>query len=70
MVYFKTKNPNLGKFWEDLEWERLVNSMSFWNILWPLGIFYGHLVIYIVAICYVFHRFGTLCQETSGNPDF
>jgi hypothetical protein len=36
MVYFKTKNPNLGKFWRALDWKMLI-------YLWPLEIFYGHL---------------------------
>jgi hypothetical protein len=37
MVYFKTKNPNLGKFWRVLEWERLVYTMAIWYILWAFG---------------------------------
>jgi hypothetical protein len=45
MVFFKTKNPNLGKFWRALEWKKLVNYMAIWNILRPFGIFDGHLVI-------------------------
>jgi hypothetical protein len=43
MVYFRTKNPNLGKFWRTLEWKMLVYFMVFWNILRTLGIFYAHL---------------------------
>jgi hypothetical protein len=45
MVCFRTKNPNLGKFWRALEWKS-------WYVLWPFGkyhshfvYFYGHLVI-------------------------
>jgi hypothetical protein len=34
--------------------------MAIWYILWPFGIFYGHLVF--------FPRFGFLYQEKSGNP--
>jgi hypothetical protein len=45
MAYFQTKNPNLGKFWRDLQW----NILAF---LWPFGIFYGHLV-YFVAVGYI-----------------
>jgi hypothetical protein len=37
------------------------------SISWPFGIFCGHLV-YLVAIWYIFPRFGMLYQETSGNP--
>jgi hypothetical protein len=33
MVYFQTKNPNLGKFWEDLA-------------IKDVGLFYGHLVYF------------------------
>jgi hypothetical protein len=41
-----------------------------WYFLWPFGIcilrpfgtFYGHFVI-LVAIWYIFPRFGILCQE-------
>jgi hypothetical protein len=57
MVYFQTKNPNAGKFWRALEWKRLVYSIVIWNILWPLGIFYGHLV-YFMAIWYILWPFG------------
>jgi hypothetical protein len=32
MVYFQTKNPNLGKFWRALEWKLLVYFMVIWNI--------------------------------------
>jgi hypothetical protein len=37
MVYFQTKNPNLGKCWRVLQWNTYI------------GIFYGHLV-YFTAI--------------------
>jgi hypothetical protein len=53
MVYFPTKNPNLGKFWRALEWKMLVYFMTICNIyshlvlvmavwysLWSLGIFF------------------------------
>jgi hypothetical protein len=29
MVYFKTKNPNLGIFWSALEWKMLVYFTAF-----------------------------------------
>jgi hypothetical protein len=38
MLYFQSKNPNLGKFWRALEWKWLVYSLAIWNI------YYGHLV--------------------------
>jgi hypothetical protein len=68
MVYFQTQNPNLDKFWKTLEnVENVGIFMPIWNMLWPFGIYYGHLVYYVV-IWYIFHRFGTLCQGKSGNP--
>jgi hypothetical protein len=30
MVYFQTKNPNLGTFWRALEWKMLVYFMAIW----------------------------------------
>jgi hypothetical protein len=41
MVYFRTENPNLGKFWTALEWRMLVY------------LFNGHLE-YFTAICYMY----------------
>jgi hypothetical protein len=45
MIYFQTKNSNLGKFWTAFEWKRLVCYLDIWNIhitaiwymLWPLA---------------------------------
>jgi hypothetical protein len=45
MVYFQTKNPNLGKFWRALEWKMLVYSIVIWYTLQQYGILYGHLVM-------------------------
>jgi hypothetical protein len=44
MVCFRTKNPNLGKFWRVLRWKMLVYFMDTWSILRSFDIFYGHLV--------------------------
>jgi hypothetical protein len=59
MVYFQTKNPNLGKFWRLMQWNMLVYFMSIWYILrqigrflWPMGRFSGILVY--------FFRFGNV----------
>jgi hypothetical protein len=54
--------------------------MAIWDTLWPFGIFCGHL-LYIMVICYIlwpfgnlvaiwyiFPRFGILNKEESGNP--
>jgi hypothetical protein len=71
MVYFQTKNPNLGKFWGVLEWKMLVYFME----SWPRYIVYGQLVYafyahlaYFMVIWYIFPQFGILYQEKSGNP--
>jgi hypothetical protein len=53
IVYFQTKNPNLGKFWSVLQWKMLVNFTAFWSLLRPFGIFYAHLV------CIFCGHFGT-----------
>jgi hypothetical protein len=68
MVCFKTKNPNLGKFWRALQWKMLVYFNDTWSILhmlfcyilWTFGVVRGILVY--------FSRFGILYQEKSGNP--
>jgi hypothetical protein len=65
MVYFQTRNHNLGKFWRVLQW----------YILWPFGQFskfleyFIALLVYFVDTWHVFPIFGTLCREKSGNPD-
>jgi hypothetical protein len=46
MVYFQTKNPNLGKFLRALERKMFVYFMVIWDILWPFSIFYGNLVYF------------------------
>jgi hypothetical protein len=49
MVYFQTKNPNLGKFWMALEWKMLAYFVVIWNILCPLHRYiswpFGNLVV-------------------------
>jgi hypothetical protein len=49
MAYFRTQNPNLGRFWKLLQ---LYNLRLFWSILQPFGIFSDHLV-YFGAIWYI-----------------
>jgi hypothetical protein len=56
-----------GYILEDLGME-LLYILAIWNILRPLGTFYGHLVILHIVIWYIFPRFGTLFQEKSSNP--
>jgi hypothetical protein len=33
MVYFQTKNSNLGQFYRVLQWKMLVNVMAIWDML-------------------------------------
>jgi hypothetical protein len=49
-----TKNPNLGKFWSVLHLETLVNFKAIWSILLLFGIFYGHLVYFVVILVHFF----------------
>jgi hypothetical protein len=51
-LYFITKNPNLGKFWSVLKWKMLVNFKAIWSVLLLLGIFYGHLVYFVVILLF------------------
>jgi hypothetical protein len=51
MVYFQTKNSNLGKFWRVLQRKMLVYFMSMF------GLFYGHWK-YVTAIWYILWPFG------------
>jgi hypothetical protein len=44
MVYFQTKNPNLGTLLGVLQWKLLVYFMSNWYTLQPFAIFNGHFV--------------------------
>jgi hypothetical protein len=60
MVYFQTKNPNLGKFFRYLDRKILIRFMSIWNIWLIFWIFYDHFVH--------FSGFGFMYQEKSGNP--
>jgi hypothetical protein len=45
----------------------LVHFTVIWYILWPFGIFCGHLV-YVMVIWNIFPHFGILYLEKSGNP--
>jgi hypothetical protein len=67
MVFFQTRNRNLGKIWMVLQWKLSVYFMDIWSILRPFYIFRGNLV-YFVVIWYIFPGFGLLYQEKSGTP--
>jgi hypothetical protein len=67
MVYFQTKNPNLGQFWRalcrtenvDICYAHLVYIMAIWYMLYPFGD--------LVAILVHFPPLSILWQEKSGN---
>jgi hypothetical protein len=51
--------------------------MAIWNILWPFGIFYGHLeyfmeiwnIFYLLGyFMIIWYGFGIMYQEKSGKP--
>jgi hypothetical protein len=54
MVYFQTKNPELGKLWRTLLgtetvvifYDPLEYFTAIWYNLWPFGIVCGHLVYF------------------------
>jgi hypothetical protein len=52
MVYFQTKNPNLGKFLA-LDRKMPIYYMSIWNILRTFWIIYDHWVHFVI-IWYIF----------------
>jgi hypothetical protein len=60
MVYFQTKNPNLGKFLRALDRTMMIYFMYIGNILRTFGVFYVNLV-HTVLICYILCSFGTYC---------
>jgi hypothetical protein len=67
MVYFRTKNSNLGKFWRTSACQMLIHFLAVWNILRTFGTCYDYF-IHFVFIWYIFSGFGILHQEKSGNP--
>jgi hypothetical protein len=76
IVYFQTKNPNLGNFLRALDCKLYICMcvhmkyfLSIWNILYPFRIFYDHLV-HFVFIWYIFPVYYHVCmyREKSGNP--
>jgi hypothetical protein len=64
MVYFQTKNPNLGIFRRVLKWKmfcyRLEYFIVLWCILWQVGKISGRLVYY--------YLFWYVLPRKSGNP--
>jgi hypothetical protein len=50
MLYFQTKNTNLGKFCRAWQWKMLVYFMAIWYILFHL--------VHFMTIWYTFTRLG------------
>jgi hypothetical protein len=63
MVYFQTKNPNLGNFWRALDWKMLLSFLAIRNILRTFRKCYARL-IHFVLIWYIFP---TLVSRTKKN---
>jgi hypothetical protein len=63
MVFFLTKNHNLGKYWRAWDWKILIDFTA-------IGKFYDHMVHSIVFICVHFSILGIMHQEKSGNPGY
>jgi hypothetical protein len=63
MVYFQTKNPNLGKFWSVLQ-----HFVAIWSILLPFRILNGHMVYFVVILVY-FSRFGICTKKNMAALD-
>jgi hypothetical protein len=68
MVYFQTKNPNLGKKFQGLRLKNVDTFYGHWEY------FYGRLG-YFMTIWYIlcslgtfFSSFGIMQKEKSGNP--
>jgi hypothetical protein len=67
MVYFQSKNANLGKFWECLAKQEVGKFYGHFVSLLQFCIFYGRLVYcFVILVC--FSRFGMLYQEKYGIP--
>jgi hypothetical protein len=62
-IYFNPEIPIWYHFGRPWNWKD-------WYVLWSFGIYYGSLVyVYLlVTIWYIYHHFGTVYQEKSGNP--
>jgi hypothetical protein len=60
MVYFQTKNSNLGNF-RVLQWKRFLYFTAIWSILQTFGTIYGHLVYLWVIWCIYFPPFLYVC---------
>jgi hypothetical protein len=65
MVYFQTKNSNLGEFSRALYWTMLVYFTAMWYILLPFGIFNDHLVYFPILVRCTKENLATLMRHQS-----
>jgi hypothetical protein len=63
-LFSNQKKTILGKFWRALEWNMLIHFTAIWNIIQTFGLFYDHLVQFVL----IFFGFGIMFHEQSGNP--
>jgi hypothetical protein len=68
MVYFQTKNRNLGTFRRVLQCEMLVYFTATWSILRTFDLVYGHLLYFVAILVHFSPVLVSLCQEKSGIP--
>jgi hypothetical protein len=68
MVYFQTKNINLGKIRRALEWKMLSYFMTIWNILLQFCILYSRVVEFVGSYLVYFCRFGMLGPRKIWQP--
>jgi hypothetical protein len=67
---FRTKSPNLGKFWRAIDWKMFISRYILWPFrifLWIVEIFFDDLAHFVFIWC-IFFGFGIMYQEKSGNP--
>jgi hypothetical protein len=65
---FKTKNPNLGKFLRVLQWKMLKYFMDIGSILQQIGLFYDHLVCFMVIWYMYFSPFWYVAPRKIWHP--
>jgi hypothetical protein len=78
MVYFQTKNPDLGKFWRAFDWKLFVYFVTIWHILRRIGIMYIHMSVWYILwsfgiffpFWYVWTKKNLATLFSTPSPDF
>jgi hypothetical protein len=68
MVSFQTKNTNLGKFWRARDGKMVIYFRAILNILRIFGIFYDHLVHFVLIWYTYFSGFGIMYPRKIWQP--